>query len=195
VLKNPPLAAPLIITNTINGPSEFDTGHKTSILNALMIRDSKRVFTGPMKSDRSPQHNRPTADEKLNPATRPAPADAESPREAAYNGRKKGGTNKGKVAMAPAKKSTVNWLFLKSRLHLVSHFLKTGSRDIPFDQGGGSNWGSFLNQPRSWETGGQSYETNDAESPFWTKLLDQAIHGKADCCASYSSSCVDYTVR
>jgi hypothetical protein len=83
VLKNPPLAAPLIITKTINGPREFDTGHRTSMLKALSIKERRSVFTGPMKSERRPQQRRPTADEKLKPATRPAPADADSPSEAA----------------------------------------------------------------------------------------------------------------
>jgi hypothetical protein len=83
VEKNPPLAAPLMITNKISGPREFDTGHKTSMLNALIIRERRSVFTGPMESERSPQQRRPTAEEKLKPATRPAPADADRPSEAA----------------------------------------------------------------------------------------------------------------
>lgn len=83
VLKNPPFAAPLIITKAIKGPNVFDTGQSTSMLSALRIRERRRVFTGPIESDSNPQHNRPTADEKLKPATRPAPADADSPSEAA----------------------------------------------------------------------------------------------------------------
>ena len=83
VLKNPPFAAPLIITNAIRGARVVDAGQRASILSALKISERSSVFTGPMKSDRRPQQRRPTADEKLNPATRPAPADGESPSEAA----------------------------------------------------------------------------------------------------------------
>jgi hypothetical protein len=82
VEKKPPFAAPLIITNRINGPSEFDTGQIANILNALKNKDRSRVFTGPIKSQRKPQHRRPTAEEKLKPATSPAPAEGERPRDA-----------------------------------------------------------------------------------------------------------------
>jgi hypothetical protein len=82
VEKNPPLAAPLMITKRIRGPSEFDTGQMASILKALSNKERSRVLTGPMKSHSNPQQSRPTAEEKLNPATRPAPADGERPREA-----------------------------------------------------------------------------------------------------------------
>jgi hypothetical protein len=120
VLKNPPLAAPLMITKAINGPRVFDTGQSTNILNALNIRDSKSVFTGPIKSDRKPQQSRPTADEKLKPATRPAPAEGDSPKELLYSGRKKGGTKRGNVAIAPARKSVTNLTSLKSALNSLS---------------------------------------------------------------------------
>jgi hypothetical protein len=72
-----------MITNAIKGPNEFDTGQRTSMLKALIISERSKVFTGPMKSDKIPQHSRPTADEKLKPATRPAPADGDSPSDAA----------------------------------------------------------------------------------------------------------------
>ena len=81
VLKNPPFAAPFMITKTINGPRVSDTGHSTNILRALIKSEMKSVLTGPMKSARNPQRRRPTADEKLKPATRPAPADGDSPSE------------------------------------------------------------------------------------------------------------------
>jgi hypothetical protein len=108
VLKNPPFAAPLITTKAIRGPRDVDTGQIINMLNALSTNARRRVLTGPMKSERKPQSRRPTADEKLKPATRPAPLEAESPTEALYRGRKNGGTKRGKVAIAPARKSVVN---------------------------------------------------------------------------------------
>jgi hypothetical protein len=116
VLKNPPFPAPLVITKRTNGPRELETGQIINMLNALNIKAMKSVLTGPMASDRKPKHNRPTAEEKLNAATRPAPAEAESPRELLYNGRKNGGTKRGKVAIAPARKRVVNLRFLKRLL-------------------------------------------------------------------------------
>ena len=73
VLKNPPFAAPLITTNAIRGPREVETGQITSILTALRARAMKSVLTGPIQSHRNPQMSLPTAEEKLKPATRPAP--------------------------------------------------------------------------------------------------------------------------
>lgn len=81
VLKNPPFAIPFITTNAISGPNVLDTGQMTSILMALMSNAMKRVLTGPMKSDKNPHARRPTAEEKLNPATRPAPVEGERPSE------------------------------------------------------------------------------------------------------------------
>jgi hypothetical protein len=104
------------MTNTINGASELDTGHSTSILNALCNNERKSVFTGPIKSARNPHQRRPTAEEKLKPATKPAPAEGESPSELLYSGRKKGGTKSGKVPIEPARKRVMNWMFLKRRL-------------------------------------------------------------------------------
>jgi hypothetical protein len=83
VLKKPPFAAPLMITKRISGPKELETGHMTNMLNALRMSEMKRVLTGPMESERSPQQSLPTAEEKLKPATRPAPAEAERPKELA----------------------------------------------------------------------------------------------------------------
>jgi hypothetical protein len=71
----------LIITNAISGPKLLLTGHRTNILNALKSNAMNNVFTGPIESDRNPHANRPTADEKLKPATKPAPAEGERPRE------------------------------------------------------------------------------------------------------------------
>lgn len=81
VLKNPPLAIPFTITKAINGPKESDTGQIAKILKALASKEIKSVLTGPIESHINPQQRRPTADEKLNPATRPAPAEADRPSE------------------------------------------------------------------------------------------------------------------
>jgi hypothetical protein len=105
-----------MITNAINGPRVFDTGQRTNILSALNVNESRRVFTGPTQSDKKPQQSRPTADEKLKPATRPAPEEADSPRDLLYRGRKNGGTKRGNVAMVPAKKRVTNLTSLKSAL-------------------------------------------------------------------------------
>jgi hypothetical protein len=90
--KKPPLAAPLMMTNAISGPNEVEAGHRTNILSADVIRAKNRAFNGPIRSQSSPEMSRPTADEKLKPATRPAPELAARWREDAYRGRKKGGT-------------------------------------------------------------------------------------------------------
>ena len=74
VAKKPPLAIPLIITKTMSGPKEFETGHSTNALRALSSKDKDTVFNGPSLSELNPQSRRPTADEKLKAATRPAPA-------------------------------------------------------------------------------------------------------------------------
>lgn len=92
VAKKPPLAAPLIMTNAISGPSEVETGQKINILTAEVIRAKNNEFNGPIRSQRRPEMSRPTADEKLKLATRPAPALGARWREDAYSGRKKGGT-------------------------------------------------------------------------------------------------------
>jgi hypothetical protein len=82
VEKNPPFAAPFMMTNAINGANVLDTGHRTSILVALRRRDRKSVLSGPSRSLMNPNPSRPTPEEKLNPATKPAPVLAERPKEA-----------------------------------------------------------------------------------------------------------------
>ena len=74
VAKKPPLAAPLMITNAIRGPNEVETGHRINMLAADVTRARKSEFKGPIKSHSNPEKSRPMADEKLKPATRPAPA-------------------------------------------------------------------------------------------------------------------------
>jgi len=72
VEKKPPFPMPLIIAKAMSGASEFETGHRTSMLTALRKREKNRVLSGPAKSLKRPQQRRPMADEKLNAATRPA---------------------------------------------------------------------------------------------------------------------------
>lgn len=121
--KKPPLAAPLTMAKATNGPKEVETGQSTSILPALRTNDRRRVFTGPMESHSTPHKSRPIAEEKLKPATRPAPRLDERPSEVLYKGRKKGGTNKGKVPIAPARNNRINLMSLSSDLYsyLSSH--------------------------------------------------------------------------
>ena len=82
VAKNPPLAAPFIITKTTKGPSESETGQIANMLTVVRNKPMKSVFRGPSASAARPEPSRPTADEMLKPATRPAPALEERPREA-----------------------------------------------------------------------------------------------------------------
>ena len=82
VEKKPPFAAPLIMTKTTRGTSVLDTGHNTNILIALRRRDRKSVLRGPSMSLKNPNPSRPTADEKLKPATKPAPVLVERPNDA-----------------------------------------------------------------------------------------------------------------
>lgn len=81
VEKKPPFAAPLIITNTTSGPIESEMGQRTKMLIVLSTKDRNNVLSDPSLSHAKPQPRRPIADEKLNAATRPAPALDGSPRE------------------------------------------------------------------------------------------------------------------
>lgn len=74
VAKKPPFAAPLIATKAMSGPNEVETGHRTNILTADVTKARKSEFKGPIRSQSNPEKSRPTAEEKLKPATRPAPA-------------------------------------------------------------------------------------------------------------------------
>lgn len=82
VEKNPPFAAPLMMTNAAKGANALETGHSTSILVALRRRDRESVLSDPSRSLMNPNPSRPTPEEKLNPATKPAPVLAERPKEA-----------------------------------------------------------------------------------------------------------------
>jgi hypothetical protein len=74
IAKKPPFAAPLIITKAMSGANEVETGHRTNILTADTINARRSEFNGPIRSQSRPERSRPTAEEKLKPATRPAPA-------------------------------------------------------------------------------------------------------------------------
>jgi hypothetical protein len=78
--KKPPLPKPLKMTNTTSGPKEVESGQMRSSVTALSNRERKSVLTGPSLSHSKPQASRPTAEEKLKRATRPAPAVWDSPR-------------------------------------------------------------------------------------------------------------------
>jgi hypothetical protein len=55
VAKNPPFAAPLMMTKLMSGPREFETGQITSILAALNNKDMNNALSGPSLSAAKPQ--------------------------------------------------------------------------------------------------------------------------------------------
>ena len=110
----------MIITNTMSEASEFDIGHNAVILIPHRSSERNSVFSGPRISQRNPQAILPTAEEKLKPATRPAPVLEERPSEWLYMGRKKGGTKSGNVPTAPATKRITNRKSRKRRLENFS---------------------------------------------------------------------------
>lgn len=116
VEKKPPFAIPLTITKTTNGPREVEIGQIINMLSALSRREMNSVFNGPTKSLHSPQSNLPSAEEKLNAATIPAPVLDDIPREAVKRGRKKGGTRRGNVAIAPIAKRRTKRMSRNRRL-------------------------------------------------------------------------------
>lgn len=153
VAKNPPFAMPLMITKTISGAREIETGQRTSMLNAVSKRERNSVFRGPSLSLLKPQRSRPNADEKLKAATRPAPALELRRRELAYRGKKNGGTKRGNVATAPAIKSTTNRMSRNSRLDNRSQ-QRTGLNcsilDVPVDKCSGTDGDTLLDEVGSW---------------------------------------------
>ena len=107
--KNPPLLAPLMMQKMISGPRVSDTGQSASIEIALSSNEAKSVFSGPNLSPSTPHRIRPTAEEKLKVATKVVPIWEDKPKEAAYRGKKNGGTMIGKVAKAPARNMMKNF--------------------------------------------------------------------------------------
>lgn len=107
VEKKAPFAAPFIMTKAISGPSVVDVGQIANMVTAVKTRDARTVLMEPTLSDAKPDIIRPAADDRLKPATKPAPAFVEKPSDLMYNGIKNGGTNKGKVPIAlPTNMST-----------------------------------------------------------------------------------------
>lgn len=107
VEKKAPLAAPLMTTKTMSGPRAVDVGQIASIVTAVRTSDARTVLMEPTLSDAKPERMRPAADERLKPATKPAPTLAEKPSDLVYSGMKNGGTNRGNVPIAlPMKMST-----------------------------------------------------------------------------------------
>lgn len=107
VEKKAPLAAPFMITKAMSGPSSVEVGQIASMVMAVKTNDTRIVFIEPTLSEAKPERMRPAAEDKLKPATKPAPTLGEKPSDRAYNGMKNGGTNRGKVPIAlPTKMST-----------------------------------------------------------------------------------------
>lgn len=79
VEKKPPFETPLIMTKATMGPSDVETGQMARILTADRNRETKSTLSAPNASQKAPQQIRPMAEEKLNPATRPAPVEEERP--------------------------------------------------------------------------------------------------------------------
>jgi hypothetical protein len=82
VEKKPPFDMPFTRTKTIIGPSVVETGQITSILRAVSVKEMSSVLREPILSHSMPELIRPTAEAKLNPATRPAPVVDERPIDA-----------------------------------------------------------------------------------------------------------------
>jgi hypothetical protein len=64
----------LMTAKATSGAMESERGHSTSIEPAEMTSEKSKVLTAPSLSHMNPHERRPTALEKLKPATRPAPA-------------------------------------------------------------------------------------------------------------------------
>lgn len=120
VAKNPPLDAPLTTTKTARGASVVDPGHRARMLSAVRTSEQKSELMDPTRSQSIPHTMRPTADERLKPARSAAPVLDERPMERLYRGMKKGGTKRGKVPMAPTRKTRRKPESLKRRLMGVS---------------------------------------------------------------------------
>lgn len=102
VQKNPPFDSPLMTTNSASGPKVVEAGQMASMLSAVRSIDVNKTLIAPNLSQQMPHIIRPTAEDMVKPATRPAPVLDENPKELAYRGRKKGGTYSGNVPIAEA---------------------------------------------------------------------------------------------
>lgn len=116
VEKKPPFAIPFTTLKIASGARVVDTGHTASILTAARLSARNRALRGPILSHKMPLKILPIADAKLNPANRPAPVVELKPIALAKRGMKNGGTRRGKVPIAPAKKMKTKLGFLNRRL-------------------------------------------------------------------------------
>jgi hypothetical protein len=164
VEKNPPLAMPLTTLNIVKGARLVETGQTANMLIADKLRARNREFRGPILSHNIPLTIRPTAEEKLNPANSPAPVAGARPIARANRGMKKGGTKRGNVPMAPAKKMNTKLGSLNKRLKFgLERKYPTVSgqdiRSIPFDEASPANRRALLQEPRSGQSSGQGGQT------------------------------------
>ena len=99
----------------------------------------KSVLTGPMASEAKPHARRPTADEKLKPATRPAPAEGDRPRLWEYRGEEEGGDEEGEGADCAGEEERA----------------ELGVREEPpLDERGRCDGRALFDEPGGWEAGG-----------------------------------------
>lgn len=185
VEKNPPFEMPLTNTKNIIGPRVVDEGQMTSMLMAVNIKEMNSVFKDPNLSQAKPQPIRPKAEARLNPATRAAPVVDENPSDLVYIGRKNGGTKRGKVPKALARKTRTKVKDLKRRLGksvLSSEFQSLDH--VPLNESWRVRRNSLLDHPGCRQPRGQRKKSEDAVSPCDVKSLNQSIKGKADCRSS-----------
>ena len=177
VEKKPPFAMPLMITNRMRGPMEFDNGQMTNRLTALSNKLRNNVFNEPSLSHAKPHERRPTVELKLKAATRAAPTLAERPIELEYSGKKNGGTKSGKVPIKPVRKTSTKRMSLKRDLRQSkSTFFQTQSNQsgeyLPLDHQGRRNGHSLLDQICCRQTSSQSHQSHDPEGPSNAHLFE-----------------------
>ncbi|GMF70098.1 unnamed protein product [Aspergillus oryzae] len=178
VEKKPPLPIPLIITKTINGPMDVETGQRISMLRALSKRDMNRVFSGPSLSLQKPHISLPTAEEKLNAATTPAPTPEFIPIDS---------QSKSNVA----EESPARELEPES---CVRHVPKGWRWDVPLHKLRTLDWHPFFNEARCWQARPPDHETNDPEGPRDSHLTKQGVHDKTNDGTPEATSGVNHPV-
>jgi hypothetical protein len=128
VVKNDPLATPLITAKTISGPIVSETGHMASMLTALSAMVTRNMLMGPTLSHSGPATKRPTALQALNAATKPAPVLELRPIDLAKRGRKYGGTKSARHPIAPARNTATKGNELSTRVksqHAIARCVST----------------------------------------------------------------------
>ena len=139
--KKAPLARPLTMTKTVSGASDVLIGQIASILRALSAKLSRSELTGPRRSPKKPKPSLPHADARFHPASSKAPVKRGRPSVSAYIGMKNGGTNSGKVPIAPARASRTNLASLKSCLGSM-----TKEDNSPLDERHGATHRALFDQ-------------------------------------------------